>query len=78
MQLLRRQCVEILIEANLTLTTSPSQGEVVLSRAQRAHTRLSWEARFARNARAPMAGRVTIKLFGVPKDFATFFGLLSA
>jgi hypothetical protein len=43
-----------------------------------AHYRLSWEERLAHNARAPTAGRVTIRLFGVPEDFATSLGLVAA
>jgi hypothetical protein len=46
-----------------------------LSRAQRAHYRLSWQERLARNAKTPIAGQVTIKLFGIPEGFATFLGL---
>ena len=49
-----------------------------LSRAQRAHFRLSWQERLARNARAPTAGRITLKLFGIPEDFATSLGLTRA
>jgi hypothetical protein len=49
-----------------------------LSRAQRAHYRLSWAERFARNARAPTAAPVTIRLFGVPATFATSLGLATA
>ena len=47
----------------------------LLSRAERAHYRLSWEKRLARNALVLTAGRVRIKLFVVPKGFATFLGL---
>ena len=36
------------------------------------------QERLARNARAPTAGQVTIKLFGVPEAFATFLGLPTA
>jgi len=43
---------------------------VILSRAQRAHFRLSWATRLARNGRPPAAGQITIKLFGVPEGFA--------
>ena len=72
-QLVRHQCVKLEIEppttARLTVTPAP------LSRAQRAHSRLSWAERLARNARPLMAGRVTIKLFGVPQAFATWLGL---
>ena len=40
-----------------------------------AHSRLSWAQRLARNARPLTAGRVTIKLFGVPQAFASWLGL---
>jgi hypothetical protein len=59
-------------------TASPSIAEVVLSRAQRAHSRLSWAARLARNARPEASGPVTIRLFGVPAAFATSLGLATA
>ncbi len=59
-------------------TTSRCQTAVILSRAQRAHSRLSWAERLARNARGPTASQVTIKLFGVPEDVATSLGLTMA
>ncbi|MBV9711825.1 MAG: hypothetical protein JO011_13045 [Ktedonobacteraceae bacterium] len=46
-----------------------------LSRAQRAHSRLSWGDRLARNARAEDASQVTIKWFGIPARFATLLAL---
>jgi len=52
------------------VVTSPNTVNALLSRAQRAHTRLSWAERLARNARRSGAGQVTIKLFSVPEDFA--------
>ena len=76
LQLLRDQRLEVQVEsgsaANPTLSPPP------LSRAQRAHYRLDWQERFARNARAPTASRVTIKLFGIPEDFAASLGLAAA
>jgi hypothetical protein len=76
LHLLRRQQVEVLMEpgssANLTVKPSP------LSRAERAHYRLSWAERLARNARSPAAGQVMIRLFGVPEGFATSLGLATA
>jgi hypothetical protein len=51
---------------------------VILSRAQRAHSRLSWEERLARNTRALTADQVTIKLFGIPESFAASLGLVMA
>jgi len=56
-------------------TNRPLPTDVILSRAQRAHTRLSWETRLARNARSTGVGQVIINLFGVPGDFAKLIGL---
>ncbi len=75
-QLVRHQCVKIEVESlTTTLLTVPS---APLSRAQRTHSRLSWAERLARNTHPPTAGRVTIKLFGVPEDFAESIGLKQA
>jgi len=72
-QLVRHQCVKVEVEplATALLPVTPAP----LSRTQRAHYRLSWAERLARNARPLTAGRVTIKLFGVPQAFATWLGL---
>lgn len=74
--LLRHQRVEITLPQ--TMPAEPRHSEGILSRAERAHSRLSWEARLACNARAPTTDRPTIKLFGVPETFATFLGLPTA
>jgi hypothetical protein len=80
----RRACMQLLrhqrIEMNLSPPTAapPPATNVVLSRAQRARSRLSWIARLARNGRTQTAGQVTIKLFGVPAAFATLLGLALA
>jgi hypothetical protein len=73
MQLVRRQRVDVTLEQALTPRPDPSPP--ILSRAQRAHYRLSEAERLARNARAPAASRPTITLFGVPDAFAAFLGL---
>ena len=75
-QLVRHQCVKVEIEPASTplLTVTPAP----LSRAQRAHSRLSWTARLARNARPHTAGRVIIRLFGIPEGFAISLGLATA
>ncbi len=72
-QLVRHQCVKVEVEppTSASLPVKPAP----LSRAQRAHYRLSWAERLARNARLLTAERVTIKLFGVPQAFATWLGL---
>ena len=72
MQLVRHQRIEVSMPP--PAATSPGKAEVILSRAQRAHSRLSWAERLARNARAPTASRVTIRLFGATFGFATSLG----
>lgn len=77
----RRACIHLVrhqrIEMSLPPPTaaSPPPTDVILSRAQRAHYRLSWETRLARNTRSTAAGKLTIRLFGVPQTFADFLGL---
>ena len=55
----------------LSVTTLP---ENVLTRAQRAHWRLSWEQRLACNARPSDAPSLTVTLHGLPATFARSFG----
>jgi hypothetical protein len=76
MQLVRHQCIEMSLSP--PAAASPPTTDVILSRAQRAHSRLSWQERLARNARPPTACQVTIKLFGVPTTFAASLGLATA
>jgi hypothetical protein len=65
------------VELGLAETTPPTQPPLVrlISRAERAHYRLSWAERLARNARPKTAPDVSIKLFGIPDTFATTLGL---
>jgi hypothetical protein len=80
----RRRCQQLLRHQRIEVSLSkPSAAlahmtDVLLSRAQRAHSRLSWEERLARNERSETAGQVTIKLFGIPAGFATSLGLATA
>src|SRR5207244_13017213 len=76
MQLLRHQRVEVRVEPSLPAV--PTLPPVPLSRAQRAHYRLTFQARLARNARVSTTGQVTIRLCGVPADFAASLGLATA
>ena len=75
LDLLRGQQVEVRVEPALQPgpATKPS-----FSRAQRAHYRLSWAERLARNVRSPTTGQITIRLFGVPEGFASFLGVSTA
>ncbi len=75
MRLLRQQRIEVCLSPP---AASPTATDAILSRAQRAHSRLSWAERLIRNARPATAGHVTIKLFGVPAAFATSLGLATA
>jgi hypothetical protein len=74
--LLRHQRVDVHLEPPALPDSAPSPP--VLSRAQRAHSRLSWQERFTRNQATSMTDRCTITLFGVPERFATSLGLLTA
>jgi hypothetical protein len=76
MQLVRHQRVEVNLPP--PSAASPGPAEVILSRAQRAHARLSWEERRARNACKKAGGQFVIKLFGVPEGFTTFLGVATA
>lgn len=73
MQLLRHQ--RVMVEVEPSSAARPVVTPTALSRAERAHTRLSWGRRLARNSRCEAAGSVSIHLFGVPARFATFIGL---
>jgi hypothetical protein len=72
-KLLRHQRVDI----ELAETASPAQSQptCLISRAKRAHWRLSWAERLARNARPKTAPEVSIRVFGIPDAFATALGL---
>jgi hypothetical protein len=80
----RRACMQLLrhqrIDVSLSPPTAPSPptADVILTRSQRAHTRLAWTERLARNARPTHAGRVTISLFGVPEGLASSLGRVPA
>jgi hypothetical protein len=68
MQLVRQQRIEVSLPP--PAAASPGRADMILSRARRAHSRLSWAERLARNARSEASGQVTIKLFGIPEDYA--------
>jgi hypothetical protein len=79
----RRACIQLVRHQRLEMSLSPPAAAppiaaVILSRAQRTHSRLSWAECLARNARLPAAGQVTIRLFGVPAAFAASLGLATA
>jgi hypothetical protein len=73
MQLVRDQRVDVQLEQ--ALQAQPETHAPLLTRIQRAHSRLSWKERLARNVLAPGASQITIKLFGIPAAFAAFLGV---
>jgi hypothetical protein len=64
MQLVRHQRIQVSLSP--PAAAAPGTADVILSRAQRAHSRLSWAERLARNARPPGASHVTIKQIAHP------------
>ena len=76
MQLARRQRVDLTLP--LAPPPEPPRPPVQLSRAQRAHDRLSWAECLARHARSTTEVSPTITVFGVPDLFAAFLGLKAA
>jgi hypothetical protein len=74
-QLVRHQRLDVRL---LPPAASPPTTDAILSRAQRAHSRLSWAERLARNARTETSGQVAITLFGIPVGFATSLGFAAA
>jgi hypothetical protein len=72
-QLLHSQRVDVQHDHDREVRAAPSP--LVLSRAQRAHYRLSFAERLARNARRSSAGQPMITLFGVPEAFSALLGL---
>ncbi len=72
MKLLRSQCVDV---RRAETPPPPQSSPRPLSRAQRAHWRLSWAERLARNAAASASSSISITLFGIPEAFAQTLGL---
>jgi hypothetical protein len=77
----RRACIQVLHRQQVNVVACPPPSvqplprPAVLSRAQRAHYRLSWEERLARNAQVPAPVLTTLTLYGIPDSFAAFLGL---
>lgn len=80
----RREWIGLLRTQTVTVTfvavTSPADTRAIrpLTRSQRAHWRLSWRERLARNACSKLSPQVEFHLFGIPSAFATSLGLAVA
>jgi hypothetical protein len=75
-ELLRHHRVDVHREPPDRPDSAPSPP--ILARARRAHSRLSWQERFARTHAPSTTHRCTITLCGVPERCAASLGLLSA
>jgi hypothetical protein len=77
----RRELVKLLanqrVDIRVAETSPPAQPPPIqpFSRAQRAHYRLSWAQRLARNATPHASPSLSITLFGIPDAFAEAIGL---
>ncbi len=77
----RRACIQLVCHQRVEVHLEPpgkpplASSPPMLSRPKRAHYRLDWQERFARNGRASDAPQITIKLFGIPQAFALWLGL---
>ncbi len=80
---LRRRWLKLIRTETVLLTIGPTPTQVqtddpeqkVLTRAERAHWRLSWSERLARNARGASAPALSVTLHGLPASFARAFAL---
>lgn len=66
------------IQMRPVLPPPPSVSPPTIARTQRAHFRLSWDERLARNARDATGEQITLTLFGIPERLANFLGLATA
>jgi hypothetical protein len=76
-KVLRRQRVNVAEMEATPIQPSPRTGPQVLTRAQRAHARLSWQERQARNRRTSSSAQFRITLFGVALHVADYLNLAS-
>ena len=74
LKLIRREMVTFSWGPPQTAQQTAQPREEVVTRAKRAHYRLSWQERLARNAFPSDAPTLTVTLHGLPPTFVAFFG----
>jgi hypothetical protein len=74
LQVIRSETVTFSWEPPETVTQSAETSEEVVTRSERAHYRLSWQERLARNAFPSDAPRLSVTLHGLPPTFVASFG----
>ena len=72
--LMRSQAVSLTRAATPTADHTVATHPPILTRAQRAHWRLTWDQRLARNARPTTAPPLTLTIHGLPATFANVYG----
>ncbi len=76
LKVVRSETVVVTRGATPTPDQTSVTDEPVITRAQRAHWRLSWDERLARNARPATASPLTIIIHGLPAPFAQAYGFV--
>ena len=74
LKVVRSQTISLESSSSLLLPCTKAPTEKIMTRAERAHWRLSWGQRLARNARPTDAPRLIVTLHGLPATFASAFG----
>jgi hypothetical protein len=74
LKVIRSQAICLESSEEFSPSLAPVPAEKRLTRSERAHWRLSWEQRLARNARPLDAPRLVVTLHGLPATFASSFG----
>jgi hypothetical protein len=74
LKVVRSQTICLESSSPLSPSRAKTPAEKILTRAERAHWRLSWDQRLARNARPADAPRLLVTLHGLPATFASSFG----
>jgi hypothetical protein len=80
--LIRRNWLNVVRTETVVVTMGATPGQEqakasrdhVITRAQRAHWRLSWDERLARNTRKASASPLTVTIHGLPASFANIYG----
>ena len=80
LRVVRSETVGVMMGTTPTLDRTAETDGPMITREQRAHWRLSWAQRLARNTRPVTAPSLTITIHGLPASFAHFyaFDLLTA
>ncbi|HEU5383038.1 MAG TPA: hypothetical protein VFV38_47130 [Ktedonobacteraceae bacterium] len=74
LKVVRSQTIYLENSAPLLPSRAPAPTEKSFTRAERAHWRLSWDQRLARNTRPADAPRLVVTLHGLPATLASAFG----